>query len=132
MKQLFHYFINATTKADFLAAVAALPYFSDQEHGFTGEERWSYYHPETVNENDPETGDYSFERQIEIDLKDVTGTIKARDENGEFIVTETDEDGNPTAYQLAEGYHSNIVSNVALTFPEGMTVTPDPPQSKFA
>lgn len=132
MKQLFHYFINATTKADFLAAVAALPYFSDEENGFTGEERWSYYQPETITETDPEIGEHSYTREIEIDLKDVTGTIKERDENGEFIVTQTDEDGNPTAYQLAEGYHANIVSNVELAFPESIIVTPAPPQSKFA
>lgn len=132
MKPLYPYFINTPDKAAFLAAVANMPYFSDQEHSFNGEERWSYYQPETVTETDPEIGEHSYQRPIEIDLKDVTGTIRERDENGEFIVTETDAEGNPTAHQMAAGFHANIVSNVELEIPETILVTPEPPQSKFA
>ncbi len=56
---------------------------------------------------------------------------KARDEQGEFIVTETDAEGNPTAYELAEGYHVEVASNVKLDF-SSLIVTPENPQYKWA
>jgi len=52
---------------------------------------------------------------------------KARDEQGEFIATETDEDGNPTAYQMAEGYHVELACNVNLDL-SAIEVTPAQPQ----
>ena len=61
----------------------------------------------------------------------VVSEVKARDEEGEFIVTETDEEGNPTAYQLEEGYHINTACNIRLTLEGVEEKTPEQPQAKF-
>lgn len=54
----------------------------------------------------------------------------AKDLDGNFIVESTDEEGNET-YQLAEGYHVNIVSSPALEFDESVLVSPAVPQFKY-
>lgn len=57
--------------------------------------------------------------------------VKVQDENGNFIVTETDEEGNPTAYQLEESYHVNTACNMRLTLDGLVEKTPGQPQAKF-
>ena len=57
--------------------------------------------------------------------------VKARDLEGNFIVTETDEEGNPIAYQLEEGYHINTACNIRLTLEGIEEKTPEQPQAKF-
>lgn len=57
---------------------------------------------------------------------------KSKDENGDFIVTETDDDGNPTAYQIEAGYSTNIGCNQDLVFEGIVEKFPEQPQSKLA
>lgn len=54
----------------------------------------------------------------------------ATDEDGNFIVESTDEDGVDT-YQLAPGYHVNLADPFGLTFPESIEIFPGKPQAKF-
>jgi len=66
---------------------------------------------------------------IKVVLDFFPSSPKARDEEGEYIVESTDEEGNPT-YQLAEGYHVELASSVKLDL-EALVVTPEQPQFKF-
>ena len=58
--------------------------------------------------------------------------VKARNEEGEFIVTETDEEGNPTAYQLEGGYHINTACNMRIVLEGIEEKNPEVPQARFA
>lgn len=71
------------------------------------------------------------ETKFKVHLDFFNCQVKKRDENGDFIPTETDGDGNPTAYQMETGYFVNIACNVALSFDEAILVTPEQPQFKF-
>ncbi len=57
--------------------------------------------------------------------------VLKRDENGNFIPTATDEDGNPTAFEIEEGFHVELASSVNLNFPAEIIATPEKPQYAF-
>lgn len=120
--------LKTTNKADFdTALLSALNSLGD----ITYPE--SFEVPESGNiclvaVNTDEEGNQS-KTKINLDLVNVQP--KSRNEAGEFIVTETDEEGNPTAYQMEVGYFVNIACNVALSFDEALIVTPEKPQYKF-
>ena len=57
---------------------------------------------------------------------------RSKDEEGNFIVTETDEEGNPTAYQMEEGYHANLADAFGLEFAEGLEIFTENPQHKWS
>ena len=71
------------------------------------------------------------EAKTKINLDLVNVQPKSRDADGNFIVTDTDEEGNPTAYQMETGYFVNIACNIRLTLEGLEEKTPDQPQAKF-
>ena len=57
---------------------------------------------------------------------------RSKDQEGNFIVSETDEEGNPTAYQMEPGYHVNLADDFSLEFAEGLELFTKNPQHKWA
>lgn len=57
--------------------------------------------------------------------------VLKRDENGDFIPTGTDEDGNATGYEIEPGYHVELASSIYLNFPAEIITTPKKPQYTF-
>lgn len=49
---------------------------------------------------------------------------KELDEEGEFIATAVDEEGNPTAWALYPGYHVELFSNRSLDLPAQFVMQP--------
>lgn len=126
--------IKATDKTQFDQALKQ----AIEAKGATIPEEWAEEIPmeaypifkwkETVQ--DDGVGEMEIDRKLALAFKKVEP--KSKDADGNFIVTETDEDGNPITYQMEQGYFVNLKSseNIELVSVEVLQV--DSPQFKWA
>lgn len=99
------------------------------EAGFTIPENWDVPAQGNFNQQFVDaSGEFPINIKINIDWFNLSPL--ATDENGDFIVESTDEEGNDI-YQLAAGYHVNLADPFGLTFPEAIEIFPGKPQAKF-
>lgn len=75
---------------------------------------------------------YTYTRKQTMNVSFIRVYPKVKDEEGNFIVETTDEEGNPISYVLESGYHVNVAANMNIDFPIEMVVTPKQPQFKWA
>lgn len=77
---------------------------------------------ETVVEEQPQS------HKVLLNTDWVQAFLKAKDVNGDYIVTQTDEEGNPIEYQMEPDVHYNVYSNQPLEFAPEVLITPTNPQ----
>lgn len=86
-----------------------------------------------IEEQGESTGEVNFFTiQVLNNIDWVTVYPKHRDLNGDFVVLESDVDGNPILYQMEPGYYVNVVSNVSLEIDSQFITNPETPQYKWA